>query len=228
MIALSFRRMIDLRWPSRLLKPLMSFFPGRRLRRFLSPMGDRSFVTPLWQASHDLAMHSREHVGSHCLFGVPDRTGPKRVVDVTKERYSENTLSRLGLSRRAKCLHEKRRKVTPRSHPESCERDEEHVYSILNQSENVSSVSNDASGYLIPPKFAYDKAEIPVFRTGEASHESPVHHRRRRRVSNRRPGHGRAAFARKRACRRHFAGLGRASKARDASIHRGNWHENLQ
>src|ERR1700685_568745 len=130
-------------------------------------------------------MNSRKHIGPHGLFGVPDRARPKRVVSITKERDGENTLCGFCLSRRAKCLDEERGKVTPRSHSTTCKRNEEHVHSILNQSENMSSVSNDASGYLIPPKFAYDKAEIRVLRTGEPSHESPVHHRRRRRVSNR-------------------------------------------
>jgi len=104
----------------------MSFLPGRRLRRFLSPMGDGSLVAPLGQAAHDLAMNSREHISLHGLLGVPDRAGPKRIVGITEDGNNETPLSGLGLLRRAESLDEKRRKVTPRSHPEACEGNEIH------------------------------------------------------------------------------------------------------
>src|ERR1700689_3777284 len=104
----------------------MSFFPGGRLRRFLSPMGDGSLVAPLRQATHNLAMDSREHISLHGLLGVPDRAGPKLIVDIAQDGNNETPLSGLGLLRRAESLDEKRRKVTPRSHPEACEGNEIH------------------------------------------------------------------------------------------------------
>src|ERR1700679_2130645 len=99
----------------------MSFLPGRRLRRFLSPMGDGSLVAPLGQAAHDLAMNSREHISLHGLLGVPDRAGPKRIGGHKEGRNNGAPPGRLGLLARAESLEEKRRKVTPRSHPEACE-----------------------------------------------------------------------------------------------------------
>jgi len=104
----------------------MNFFPGRRLRRFLSPMGDGSLVAPLRQAAHDLAMNSGEHIGLHSLLGVPDRAGPKRIVGIAQDGNNETPLSGLGLLRRAESLDEKRRKVAPGSHSEACEGNEEH------------------------------------------------------------------------------------------------------
>jgi len=101
MIALSFRWMVDLRWPPRFLQPLMRFFPGRRLRRFLSPMRDGSFVTPFGQAPHNSAMNSGKHIGLHGLFGAPDRARPKRIVGVAQKGNSHDTFGKLGLPRRA-------------------------------------------------------------------------------------------------------------------------------
>jgi hypothetical protein len=105
-------------------------------------MGDGSLVAPLRQAPHDLAMNSRQHISLHGLLGVPDRAGPKRIVGVAEDGNNETPFSGLGLLRRAESLDEKRRKVTPRSHPQAREGNEEHVYSILNLNQNASSPSN--------------------------------------------------------------------------------------
>src|ERR1700733_406689 len=132
-IALSFRRVVDLRRPARFLKPLMRILPGGRLRRLLSPMYDGNFVTPLGQTSHNLAVDPGKHIRPHCLFGIPDGARPKRVVSVAENGDAERTLRGFGLSRRAISLHEKRGKIAPGTHAQAGEGYEEHDFSILTQ-----------------------------------------------------------------------------------------------
>src|SRR5580704_7789853 len=127
-VALSLGWMVDLGGPTGLLKLAVRFLPRGRLGGFLSPMSDGSLVTPFEQAPHDAAVNSSEHEIFHVLLGGPKRAGPKGVSSVPQNGNRQDAGSGLGLSRRAKRLHEEGRKVAPGAHAKACKGNEDRVY----------------------------------------------------------------------------------------------------